>query len=95
MPLWSRSGDRIFYVNAVNEMVEVRVATGPSFTVQDRRTLFSIGPEFLISQDADHMLCDIAPDDERFVMLRLEELETRELILVLNWLGELEERVPH
>jgi eukaryotic-like serine/threonine-protein kinase len=94
MPLWSRSGDRIFYVNAVNEMVEVPVSTGPSFTVQDRRILFSIGSEFLMSQAADHMLYDISPDDERFLMLRLEETETRELILVLNWLGELEERVP-
>jgi eukaryotic-like serine/threonine-protein kinase len=94
MPLWSRSGDRIFYVNAVNEMVEVRVSTGSSFTVQDRRILFSIGPEFLISQAAEFMLYDISPDDERFLMLRLEEMESRELILVLNWLGELEERVP-
>lgn len=93
LPLWSREGDRIFYVNAVNEMVEVRVSTGPSFTVQDRQILFPIGPEFLISQ-GEFMPYDISPDDERFLMLRLDERETRELILVLNWLGELEERVP-
>jgi hypothetical protein len=29
-----------------------------------------------------------------FVMLRLEKRETRELILVLNWLEELQERIP-
>jgi len=28
-------------------------------------------------------------------MLRLEELETRELILVLNWFEELKERIPN
>ena len=94
MPLWSRSGNRIFYVNGANEMVEVRVSTAPSFTVQNRRTLFSIGPEFLISQTADYMRYAISPDDERFLMLRLEETETRELILVQNWMDELKRRVP-
>jgi eukaryotic-like serine/threonine-protein kinase len=95
MPLWSRSGDAIFYVNAAHEMMEARVSTEPSFTVEDREILFPIGPEFLIRQGARSTLYDVSPDDGRFLMLRLEERETRELILVLNWLDELKRRVPN
>ena len=76
-------------------MVEAQVSTLPSFAVQDREALFSIGPEFLIPHDENNTLYDIAPDDEHFLMLRLEERETRELILVQNWFGELKEQVPN
>lgn len=92
MPLWSRDGGRIFYVNAANEMVEARISTTPSFSVLDRESLFAVGPELLIGQSADYTLYDITPGDERFVMLRREEPETMELILVLNWFEELKER---
>jgi eukaryotic-like serine/threonine-protein kinase len=93
MPLWSRSGDALFYVNAANEMMEARVSTGPSLVVHDREMLFPIGPEYLIGQGGDYTLYDVSPDDGRFLMLRLEEMERRELILVLNWLDELKRRV--
>ncbi len=95
MPLWSRDGSRIFYVNAAREMVEVRVSTTPSFAVRDRESLFAIGSEFMIPQNADYTLYDIMPDDARFVMLRREQAETEELILVLNWFEELKARVPN
>jgi serine/threonine-protein kinase len=91
MPLWSRSGDAIFYVNNANEMVEVRVSTTASFAVEGRDTLFYLRPEFMISQSGNYTLYDIAPDDERFLMLRLEEQERRELILVLNWFEDLKD----
>jgi hypothetical protein len=55
--------------------------------------LFPIGPEYLIGQGAHHSLYDVSPNDGRFLMLRLQEMETRELILVLNWLDELKQRV--
>lgn len=71
-----------------------RVTTAPAFTVLDRETLFPIGPEFLIHQSEDYTLYDISPDGTRFLTLRLEESERRELILVLNWLEDLKERVP-
>jgi eukaryotic-like serine/threonine-protein kinase len=89
MPLWSRAGDALFYVNAANEMVEVQVSSTPSLSLGERKTLFSLGPEFLIPQTGNYTLYDIAPDDQSFLMLRLEERETRELILVLNWFEEL------
>jgi hypothetical protein len=91
MPLWSRSGDAIFYVNGAREMVEVQVATDPSFIVEERKALFHLRPEFMTSQERTPY--DIAPDDERFLMLRFEEQERRELILVLNWFEDLKERI--
>jgi len=94
MPLWSRDGGRIFYVNAAREMVEARISTTPSFAVRDRESLFAIGRDLRIGQSGNYTLYDITPDDERFVMLRREERETEELILVLNWFEELKERVP-
>lgn len=93
MPLWSRNGDALFYVNAANEMMEARVSTGSSLVVHDREVLFPIGPEYLIGQGWHYTLYDVSPDDGRFLMLRLQEMETRELILVLNWLDELKQRV--
>jgi serine/threonine-protein kinase len=94
MPLWSRDGGRIFYVNAAREMVEARISTTPSFAVRDRESLFAIGRDLWIGQSGNYTVYDITPDDERFVMLRREERETEELILVLNWFEELEARVP-
>ena len=38
---------------------------------------------------------DVSPDDQRFVMLRNEGAADSELVLVLNWLEELKERVPN
>lgn len=95
MRLWSRAGDATFYVNPAEEMVEVKISTVPAFALGDRETLFSLGPEFLISQTANYTVYDIAPDDERFLMLRLEKVGTRELIVVLNWFEELKERIPN
>jgi serine/threonine protein kinase len=46
-----------------------------------------------LGQGADYTLYDVSPDDGRFLMLRLQEMETRELILVLNWLEELKQHL--
>ena len=45
--------------------------------------------------DSDgHPMYDVSPDDQRFVMLRIEDADSgTELILVENWAGELRERV--
>ena len=90
MPLWSRSGEEIFYVSQ-GAMVEARISTEPSFGVRTREVLFPMTP---FPQDSDYTLYDIAPDGQRFVMLQREETPGRELMLVLNWFEELEARVP-
>jgi serine/threonine-protein kinase len=90
MPLWSRSGEEIYYVSQ-GEMVEARISTVPAFGVRSRAVLFPMSGFPLIS---DYTLHDITPDGQRFVMLRREETPGRELMLVLNWFEELEARVP-
>lgn len=72
-------------------MVEARISTVPSFGVRSREVLFPMSPFPLTSE---YTLYDIAPDDQRFVMLQREERPGRELTLVLNWFEELEARVP-
>ena len=94
MPLWAHSGTEIFYVNGRNEMIAAQVRTaGSTFEVTGREILFSIDPAFLIGQAEQYTLYDVTPDDRRFVMLRRVQTEAPELILVQNWLEEIEQRV--
>lgn len=75
-------------------MVGARIATEPSFRVTEREALFTIGDDYLMPQNEQYTLYDITPDGERFVMMRLEEADESELILVTNWLEEVRTRVP-
>ena len=69
-------------------------AAGPSAAAGRRRELFS-GP-YLRSLGYRSHTYDIAPDGERFLMLRESENNTQrnEIIVALNWFEELTERVP-
>jgi hypothetical protein len=62
------------------------VTSSRAFAVERRETLFPIGPDLLMPQTGNYTVYDITPDDQRFVILRLEERETRESILATNWL---------
>ncbi len=55
--------------------------------------LFSMA-DYLIGDG--HPMYDVRPDDQRFVMLRIEDEDVEsdtELILVTNWFEELRERI--
>ena len=67
-------------------MMVVDVQTEPSFTASRPRLLFEgqYGNDF-----------DVAPDGQRFLMVRSEQGEVpTELNVVLNWFEELKQRVP-
>ena len=70
------------------------VETTPAFVATQQRELFS-GPYLQSSGFRSHTY-DIAPDGERFLMIRESENDTREgeIILVQNWLEELKRLVP-
>jgi hypothetical protein len=92
MPRWSHSGRELFYVNAENAMVAALVAPGPAFSVGDRRTLFTIPGGVLFRQDEQYALYDVAPGDQRFLMMRAvtrpdAPTERPELIMVEHWVG--------
>lgn len=69
----------------------VSVVTSPAFSVTGRRALFSAA-----DYGANVFAARYAPDlrDERFLMVRRGDVNTAtEVIVVVNWLEELRERV--
>ncbi len=91
MPVWAHSGRELFYVNADGEMVAAQVQTGSDFAVTDRSVLFALDPALLFRQNEQYAMYDVAPDDERFLMLRAVSFQEAgpELILVENFFEEL------
>jgi len=94
-PLWAHSGSELFFMDAERGLVAAEVETDPGFRVLQRVTLFTLGAEYGV-RPAGVDFYDVAPDDQRFVMLRLavqtEDGDSR-FILVQNFFQVLEERV--
>ena len=88
-PVWSRNGRELFYISAANEMMSVEVALGAAFSISPPKALFSTVP---YSPVGPVSAFDVHPDG-RFLMLReTTPAERNELILVQNWVGEMERR---
>ena len=86
LPRWAHSGRELFYLSGSSEMVAVEVLPGPAFAMGERRVLFQISQSFVGY--------DVAPDDQRFVVIQERTGgETSELIVVENWLEELKAKV--
>ena len=76
--------------NRANELVSVQVSAGSSFAWDRQEVLFSMAGYL---RGAGYPMYDVRPDDQRFVMLRInEEAENTELILVDNFFEELRQR---
>ncbi|MDX1647157.1 MAG: hypothetical protein R3304_08425, partial [Longimicrobiales bacterium] len=94
-PKWAHSEDEIFFINGNGELVAAQVQTEGGFRVGQRRTLFSMAERFLDGQP-NYASWDVAPDDQRFMMLQIGGGEgdgRSRLIVVQNFFQELEERV--
>ena len=95
-PVWAHSGRELFYRNGANELVAVQVTDDPTLAVGQQEVLFSMA-DYLTSNG--NPMYDVSPDDQRFVMLRIGDVETAiaapELIVVENWFEELKERVEN
>ncbi|HXV61680.1 MAG TPA: protein kinase [Vicinamibacteria bacterium] len=90
-PVWSRDGQELFYRNG-NRMMAAKIATAPRFTASMPQTLFE--GAFLTDIPASgSRTYDVSPDGQRFLMVEGGE-ERSEVHIVLNWLEELEARVP-
>ena len=91
-PVWAHSGRELLYVNGANELVAVQVSTDPAFAAGQQVVLFSVAPYM---RNPAYAMYDVAPDDQRFVMLRIgddEDAAASEFILVENWAEELRGR---
>ncbi len=86
-PLWSRSGRELFYRSAADSLVAVEVAPGPTLRLGRRQALFSIGG---YHASIFHRNFDVAPDGQRFLMIRDAEGQDN-LVVVFNWDEELKE----
>ena len=92
-PRWNPGGNELFYRRG-EEMWAVPVSAEPSFQ-PGRPTLLFEGSFFELGSSLHNY--DVSPDGKRFVMVQREEaLESisERLKVVLNWLDELERRVP-
>jgi Tol biopolymer transport system component len=85
-PVWSNSGEELFYRNSSGELVAVKLSEGDSFDWDSQEVLFSAS-EFRFSQMRSAY--DTSPDDQRFAMVRLSANNSTELILVDNWMEDL------
>ena len=103
-PVWSPDGRELFYVAAGpngRAMMAVGYAGDPTFTPSRPERLFAMPRG--IELGSPFRQWDVAPDGERFVMLRETEEDPTgndpregpaELVYVGNWFAELVERVP-
>ncbi|MFB3111841.1 MAG: hypothetical protein ACE10G_07410, partial [Gemmatimonadales bacterium] len=92
-PVWAHSGRELFYRNGRLDLVAVAVLPGEAFTMGERRTLFSTQP---YRADVFHQMYDVTPNDQRFVMIRLQAEGGRDdtqLIVVENFFEELKAKV--
>jgi hypothetical protein len=88
-PLWTSGGREIVYRSG-GRLMSVAVATSPSFQATPAREIVKLPDEtFDLNQ------LEIAPDGQRFLLVRLEGAElATSLNVVLNWSEELKQRVP-
>lgn len=89
-PVWANSGLELFYRNWANELVAAHVIEDPTFELGNQEVLFSM--EDYLGSDGRPQY-DVSPDDERFVMLRIEEGGEIGLVRVENLFEELRRRV--
>ncbi len=85
-PLWTADGKRILY-RVGTGIVAATIATAPTLAVTGRTPLLD-GP---YESDVYHPNYDVALDGQSFVMVR-PVAESRQVILVVNWLQELRQR---
>ena len=100
-PTWSRDGRELFYTTtetfggqaSLTRMMAVTVATAPSFVASPPRLLF----EGRYGASAQVRPYDVSRDGQRFLMVKQKErapVSASQMILVQNWLDELNARVP-
>ena len=88
--MWAHDGRELFYRNGADSLVAVQVRTDSVFGWDSQVVLFSMAE---YQRGNTHPIYDVNPDDQRFVMLRIENQgATSEVYLVTNWFEELRQR---
>jgi hypothetical protein len=89
-PQWAHSGRELFYVDGEGRLVAAEVEADAEFRVLSSRTLFPVSRAFFNSVGTDFY--DVAPDGQRFLMIRATggAVGNTRHVLVLNFFEEIE-----
>jgi len=86
-PVWSHRGSELFYRDASGNLVAVEVNTSPTFSLGRATVLFPAARFNYLRFNPQYA---VAPDDQRFLMIRpLQTTTPDKLIVVENWFEEL------
>jgi len=95
-PVWRGDGRELFYLDPPGRIMAVEVETGDAFSFGNAVELFN-GPYVAANVLRTY---DVTDDGERFLMIALAEdqgdggAEARQIVVVENWLAELERLAP-
>jgi serine/threonine-protein kinase len=88
VPVWSRNGSELFYLQGGQVMV-VAIQAEPTFTAEKPRPLF-VGPY----SGGGSGGFDVSLDGQRFVMVKRSETSANQIHVITNWFEELKRLVP-
>jgi len=89
MPRWSRDGRELFFASQ-GHLMAVAVTPGPAFTGGTPRPLFSMAG---FREARNRPQYDVAPDGQRFVMIRESGTTASRVFYVENWMTELKAKL--
>ena len=87
---WSADGRELYYRRR-DQMLAVSIATEPTLAIGEPRVVFEEPYEY---EPGDGINYSPVGNGERFVMVRGDDVATREIRVVLNWTEELKRLVP-
>ena len=87
-PAWSRDGRELFYVDVADNMVSVPIRPGSTFAWGVQKVLFPASGYLHNIYGRNY---DVSPDGSRFVMLRGETGSTPHVVVVFDFLKELQQ----
>ncbi len=90
-PVWGHDGKELFYRYG-DKMMVVSIETEPPLKAETPRLLFEGSYTSGFAGWASNY--DISPDDQRFLMIKLEQAGATQINVVLNWFEELKRLVP-
>lgn len=91
-PVWSKDGTELFYRSGEGELMAVEVSEESGPDPSRQQPLF-LADDYLIG--AGHPMYDVSADGERFIMLRVKDVELSAVVLVQNFFEVLRQRVPN
>jgi len=88
-PVWAHNGRELFF-RGPDGLVVVEVVTEAGFAQVGQRTLFELGGEYLFN--FDHRLYGVGANDREFLFFRSAVVEANvgSIVLVENWLEEID-----